>query len=94
MQITAKLYATFRIITGEKTIVIDAPEGATVIQVVRMLAEMRPALKPHWFDQNGELYSHVHVFLNGEDVMTLPAQMESVVHNGTELGFFPPVAGG
>lgn len=94
MQITAKLYATFRVIIGEKTIIIDAPEGATVIQVVRMLTEMRPALKPHWFDQNGGLYSHVHVFLNGEDAMTLPAQMESVVHSGTELGFFPPVAGG
>lgn len=94
MQITAKLYATFRIITGEKTILIDAPEGTTVIQAVRLLAEMRPALKPHWFDQDGGLYSHVHVFLNGEDAMTLPAQMESVVPSGTELGFFPPVAGG
>ena len=90
MQITAKLYATFRIITGEKTIVIDAPEGATVIQAVRMLAEMRPALKPHWFDQNGELYSHVHVFLNGEDAMTLPAQMESVVTTGRNWAFFHP----
>ena len=94
MQITAKLYATYRVITGEKTIIIDAPEGVTVGQAVRMLAEMRPALKPHWFDQNGELYTHVHVFLNGEDVMTLPGALESVVHSGTELGFFPPVAGG
>lgn len=88
------LYATFRLIAGIKTIQIDLPNGATILEIIHKVVEKYPLLRNHWLDENNELHAHVHVFLNGADVITLPNGLATETKAEDTLDFFPPVAGG
>lgn len=88
------LYATFRLIAGIKSFDINLPQGSTIFFAAQQIAACHPMLKKHWFNESGELHAHVHVFLNGEEVFTLPNQLQTPVAESDELSFFPPVAGG
>lgn len=94
MKVTANLYATFRLIAGKKQLALELPEGASVQQAVREVIRQAPVLRSHWYDAEGELYPHVHIFLSGSDVTTLPLGWDTPLQEGVELDFFPPVAGG
>lgn len=90
----ANLYATFRLLAGEKAIVLTPEDGWTVMRVVDEIVCLHPALRKHWINAAGELHAHVHIFLNGNDVMTLPEKLAARVQPSDTLDFFPPVAGG
>jgi molybdopterin synthase sulfur carrier subunit len=90
----ANLYATFRQRAGVKTIQLDLAEGATMRQAVQAIIEQVPSLRPDWLDDQGVLYGHVHGFINGEDVSTLPQGWDSPLSVHDVLDFFPPVVGG
>lgn len=94
MQININLYATFRQIAGQKSITVELPEGTSVLEAIRSAAKTVPVLLQHWFDASGELYPHVHIFLNGDDVSTLPNGSGTQLDPGAILEVFPPVAGG
>lgn len=94
MKITANLYATYRVIAGEKTLAVELPDEAGVLQAVQELAEMKPQLRPHWLNAEGTLTQHLLVFLNGSDVSTLPDLWETKLKEGDVIDFVPPVAGG
>jgi molybdopterin converting factor small subunit len=75
---------------GEKQIQVS---GATVGEALSVLIERFPELKPHLYDEHGELRQYVNIFVNDDDVRNL---------NGgqTDLGFddriliVPSIAGG
>jgi sulfur-carrier protein len=90
----ANLYATFRLLAGEKSIILTPIDGWTVMQVVDEIVRQNPVLRKHWINDAGELHAHVHIFLNGNDVMTLPGKLSAPVSPSDTLDFFPPVAGG
>lgn len=92
--IHAQLFATFRLVAGVKTIDLDLPAHATILDGVRRITELYPVLRPHWFDSDGTLHAHVHVFHNGEDVALLPQGLQTRLQPEDKLEFFPPVAGG
>lgn len=88
------LYATFRLIAGQKTLTLDLPAGTSLRAAVeRILAEV-PALRPHWVNEQGEIHAHVHAFINGREVSTLPEGWDTPLQPEDILDFFPPVAGG
>lgn len=88
------LYATFRVLAGVKTIQIDLPQGATIRQAVDAVIAERPVLRQHWLDATGDLHVHVHIFVDGQDVQTLPLGLETPLSTTSVLDFFPPVGGG
>lgn len=96
MSITIKvnLYATFKLIAGQKKFTLLLPEQTTVQKAVMLFLESVPILRPHWLNQQDELHAHVHTFLNGIDISTLPSGLETRVTDGDTLEFIPPVAGG
>jgi molybdopterin synthase sulfur carrier subunit len=94
MNIKVRLYATFKLIARQKNFEIALPEQTTVYKAVLLFLESASILKPHWLNQQGELYPHVNIFLNGTDVSTLPSGLETRVNDGDTLEFIPPVAGG
>lgn len=89
-----QLYATFRMLAGVKSGVIDLPDGATVREAVDAIVAAHPTLRPHWLDAAGELHAHVHIFVNGSDVQTLPDGLQTPLPADSSLDFFPPVGGG
>lgn len=88
------LYATFRLLAGTKSGEVDLPQGATVREAVDAIVAAHPNLRHHWLDASGELHVHVHIFVNGNDVQTLPDGLQTLLEPVAVLDFFPPVGGG
>ena len=87
-------YATYRPIVGGKTIDLDVDHGITVQQLVEAIVARFPAMRREMLDEKGELYSHVHIFVNGRDASYLEKGMETVIQAEDTLNIFPPVGGG
>ncbi|MBE3039877.1 MAG: MoaD family protein [Chloroflexi bacterium] len=87
-------YATFRLHAGIKNFAVDLPAGTNVQQAVLEIVRRYPVLQKDWLDETGELHAHVHILVDGNEVNTLPDQLETQLRTETVLDFFPPVAGG
>jgi sulfur-carrier protein len=87
-------YATLRDITGQKTVDIDIPDYSTVRQLVDAIVARFPPLRDKLLQQNGDLWGHVHVFVNGRDAPFLNDQLETVIKPTDTISIFPAVGGG
>ena len=87
-------YATLRQIVGGKTVEFPLPEGATVGQLVDLVIATFPALRHELLDENGQLYGHVHVFVNGRDAPRLEQALDTILQPEDVISVFPAVGGG
>lgn len=87
-------FATLRQIVGGKTIEVGLPPGASVQAVLDELLARFPALREQLYDDQGVLYPHVHVFVNGRDARWLETGLGTPVGAADVLNIFPPVGGG
>lgn len=87
-------YATLRQVIGSKTVEFDLPEGITVQQLLDEMIRFYPALKHELLNEAGELYQHVHIFVNSRDAAFLERGMESILSEDDTIGVFPAVGGG
>lgn len=87
-------YATLRQIVGSKSVDFSIPEGATIRQLLDEMIRCYPALRREMLDEKGELYRHVHIFVNGRDAFHLQKGMETVISPDDTMGVFPAVGGG
>jgi len=88
------LYATFRLIAGQRSLEINLPPGSTARQAVAAVLLAVPDLRAHWVNAEGELHAHVHGFINGQEIPTLEQGWETLLQPEDVLDFLPPVAGG
>lgn len=88
------LYATFRLIAGQRSLEINLAPGTTARQAVAAVLQAVPDLGPHWVNNMGELHTHVHGFINGQEIPTLEGGWETLLQPEDVLDFLPPVAGG
>lgn len=87
-------YATLRDIVGQKSVMFTADGETTIGQLVEQMVTRYPALRRELFDSDGNLYGHVHVFVNGRDVPYLENQMDTVLRPDDKINVFPAVGGG
>ena len=87
-------YATLREVTGKKTVAFEVPENTTVRQLLAMVVERYPPLSKILLQENGDLWGHVHVFINGRDAPFLSEQMDTVIQPADTISIFPAVGGG
>jgi molybdopterin synthase sulfur carrier subunit len=87
-------YATLRQIAGTKTVEIPIEAGATVAKLVESVVEQFPPMRRELLDEEGNLFGHVHVFINGRDVPVLQKRVDTVLSPGDKVDIFPPVGGG
>lgn len=88
-------YATLRPIVGGKAVELCVAEGGlSVRQLIEGLVARFPRLHAELFDDQGQLYRHVHVLINGRDVVYLAAGLETMVSTEDTVNIFPAVAGG
>ncbi len=87
-------YATYRPIVGGKTIDLAVDHGITIRQLVDAIIARFPAMQREMLDESGNLYSHVHIFVNGRDSVLLENRLETVLRADDVLNIFPPVGGG
>jgi molybdopterin synthase sulfur carrier subunit len=92
--VKVNFYATYRQVVGGKTVDLLVPDGISVRQLVDEIVKHYPKLGRELLDERGELYSHVHVFVNGRDVPFLAEHMDTLLQPGDTIDIFPPVGGG
>ncbi len=90
----ANFYATLRQITGQKTVEFVLPAEATIGELLRKVLETYPPMVEHLLDEQGELYRHVHLFINGRDVCYLENTLGTPLNPEDKVDFFPAVGGG
>ncbi len=88
------LYATLRRVVGARTIDIRLAPGATVRQAIEEILARYPDLRSQLLDEEGNLYRHVHVFVNGRDAPYLEEGLDTKLSPDGTLDLFPAVAGG
>ncbi|HEX5136182.1 MAG TPA: ubiquitin-like small modifier protein 1 [Planctomycetota bacterium] len=87
-------YAMLREIAGRKTVALPLRAGATVHELLDAVIERFPAMRESLFDEHGQLYGHVHVFINGQDAPYLEHGLETRLTEGDAIDLFPAVGGG
>lgn len=94
MELEWKLFADLKERAGDGRVTVDVDEGATVEEALAALVAARPALDGRVFDDDGGVYDHVNVLVNGENVETAGEGLGTQVDERDELALFPPVSGG
>ena len=87
-------YATLRQVVGGRVVELGDAECRTVWGAVGELIARYPALRPHLLDDQGKLWRHVHVMVNGRDAPYLEHGMDTRLQPSDTLDIFPPVGGG
>lgn len=94
MNLQVNFYATLRQIVGGKTVIFDVAECITARELLALMIERFPALRTELLNENGDLYGHVHFFINGRDVPRLEEVMETQIGSEDTVNIFPAVGGG
>jgi sulfur-carrier protein len=87
-------FATLRPIVGSKSVEFEEGDGLTVRQLMQQMIGRYPELRRELLNEQGELYPHVHVFINGRDAPYLEDGIDTVLATGDTVNVFPAVAGG
>jgi molybdopterin synthase sulfur carrier subunit len=87
-------YATLRQIAGHKTEEFSLHNGMTVQDLLDEVLERYPDMRPELMDEEGNLYRHVHLFVNGRDAYYLDNGMETPLQANDKINMFPAVGGG
>ncbi|MFW6017236.1 MAG: ubiquitin-like small modifier protein 1 [Halapricum sp.] len=92
VNVTLRLFATFREAVGQKTVERELPEGSTIETLLRHIEADHEELGGRLVE-NGEITSEVSVLKNGREVLHLDG-IETPLQDGDTVSIFPPVAGG
>jgi molybdopterin synthase sulfur carrier subunit len=87
-------FATLRQIVGQKTVDFDLPEDTTVMELVETVVARYPLLRRELLDEEGNLWPHVHVFVNGRDFPYLENGPQTAIKLTDTINIFPAVGGG
>ena len=87
-------YATLRQVVGAKTVEFDVPTDVTVRQLVEAIIARFPPMRKELLDESGQLYGHVHVFINGRDAPFLIDGLDTIIQPDDVANVFPAVGGG
>jgi adenylyltransferase/sulfurtransferase len=68
-------------------------EGDTVSQVMYNLVKQHPSLKPHLYNDSGDLRPYVNLFLGEENVKDLQG-LDTPLRDEDRLLLIPSIAGG
>ena len=88
------IYATLRQIVGQKTVEYGIDYPVTVRGLIDEIVQIYPGLRRELIDENGEIYQHVHVLVNGRDAPYLENAYETQVMQDDTVNIFPAVGGG
>ncbi len=87
-------YATLRDITGAKTVEFDDPGCTTVRRLIDEMVARYPALREKLLQESGDLWGHVHIFINGRDARFLEGELNTEILPTDVVSVFPAVGGG
>lgn len=94
MKIEFHLEAQLRTVSGHSRVSMDAPEGCTLHEAVRRLADgLDGSIRPHLLNESGAVRSSLLIVVNGESVYADEAAALKLPESA-EILLMPPIAGG
>lgn len=87
-------YATLRQIVGSKSVEFPLDPNTSVKQLLSEVISRYPELEKELLNEQGNMYGHVHIFINGRDVRFLAEVMDSKISINDRIDMFPAVGGG
>lgn len=89
--ITARLTSGLEKLTGgnEETLL----QAATVGECIEQLEQKHPGVKDKFCDENGRLFDHIAVYINGDNICEMQG-LETPLKDGDEVDFMSGFAGG
>ncbi len=87
-------FATLRPIVGGKTVEFAVDHGITVQDLITEMVTRFPRLREELLDPTGNLYGHVHIFVNGRDAQFLGNGITTQLMPDDVVNVFPAVGGG
>ena len=89
-----RFYATLRSIVGSRQVEISLPPDGTLRQLIDEIVRQFPAMQAEMLDSQGNLYGHIHIFVNGRESTFLAGGLETILEPEDTISIFPPVGGG
>lgn len=93
MLVRFKSFGPIRRLLDRQLIEVEVPEGATILQVVQIVAEIGGVKLKDLILKNGRIDGNLIVMLNKKDVSTIGG-VELVVSEDDEIALLPHVQGG
>ncbi|RJS90303.1 MoaD/ThiS family protein [Candidatus Bathyarchaeota archaeon] len=94
IHVTVKFFALLREIVGAWRVKLPLPEGATVGEALKALAQQYgQRFRDYVYDEEGRVRGHLIFLINGESIKALRG-FETVLREGDTLVILPPVGGG
>jgi len=87
-------YATLRQVVGVRQVEFSLPQGGTLRQLIEEMVKCYPGLNREMLDRNGNLQSHIHIYVNGRDSTLLEGSLDTILATDDTISIFPPVGGG
>ena len=87
-------FATLRDIAGGKVVEFDADHGVTAQELLNAIVVRFPLMKKELLNEHGEMYGHVHFFINGRDVQFTDEKFQTKIMQDDTVNVFPAVGGG
>lgn len=87
-------FATLRDIAGGKVVEFDVDHGITAQQLLESIIKKFPLMKKELLNENGQMYGHVHFFINGRDVQFTDEKFQTKIMQEDTVNVFPAVGGG
>ena len=87
-------FATLRDIVGGKTVEFDVNHGVTAQELLDAIIVKFPLMKKELLNEKGEMYGHVHFFINGRDVQFTDEKFQTKIMQDDTVNVFPAVGGG
>ncbi len=87
-------FATLRDIAGGKTVEFDVNHGITAQELLEAIMVKFPRMRKELLNEKGEMYGHVHFFINGRDVQFTDDKFQTRIMQEDTVNVFPAVGGG
>ena len=87
-------FATLRDIAGGKTVEFDVNHGITAQELLDAIMVKFPRMRKELLNEKGEMYGHVHFFINGRDVQFTDDKFQTRIMQEDTVNVFPAVGGG
>lgn len=87
-------FATLRPIVGAKTVELTLPDVISVAGLIEAIVTRYPPMRPELLDEQGRLWPHVHIMVNGRDAQYLAQGLATAIQPSDVVNVFPAVGGG
>jgi molybdopterin synthase sulfur carrier subunit len=94
MEVEVRYYAQLRRTAGLKEETLTLSAEASVAELLRAVTQGHPGLREELLDDEGALYEHVRVIINGHDLAHQPDGTGTPLADGDSVSIFPAIGGG